>query len=67
MHFDLRQMLQRQFYFFGTYFLEEEILHCWEHEAKEVGCVQRWREHWNFQFGRLVGTQLDATVNICDF
>jgi hypothetical protein len=27
---DLREMLQRQFYFFGTYFLEEHILGCWE-------------------------------------
>jgi FkbM family methyltransferase len=26
---DLNQMLQRQFYFFGTYFIEEEILSCW--------------------------------------
>ena len=26
---DLSEMLQRQFYFFGTYFLEEDILSCW--------------------------------------
>ncbi|MDZ4821556.1 MAG: FkbM family methyltransferase [Planctomycetota bacterium] len=31
---DLSEMLQRQFYFFGTYFLEEHILDCWENEAK---------------------------------
>jgi FkbM family methyltransferase len=31
---DLREMLQRQFYFFGTYFLEEDILRCWEATAK---------------------------------
>lgn len=30
---DLSEMLQRQFYFFGTYFLEEDILDCWENEA----------------------------------
>jgi hypothetical protein len=31
---DLGEMLQRQFYFFGTYFLEEDILSCWEAAAK---------------------------------
>jgi FkbM family methyltransferase len=31
---DLGEMLQRQFYFFGTYFLEEDILRCWETAAK---------------------------------
>src|SRR5260370_41433340 len=31
---DLKEMLQRQFYFFGTYFLEEGILRRWEAPAK---------------------------------
>ena len=31
---DLKEMLQRQFYFFGTYFLEEDILRCWEATAR---------------------------------
>ncbi len=31
---DISEMLQRQFYFFGTYFLEENILSCWETAAK---------------------------------
>jgi FkbM family methyltransferase len=31
---DLNEMLQRQFYFFGTYFMEESILACWQ-EAVE--------------------------------
>src|SRR5580700_9037165 len=31
---DLSEMLQRQFYFFGTYFLEEDILRCWQAAAK---------------------------------
>src|SRR5260370_17348707 len=31
---DLSEMLQRQFYFFGTYFLEDNILRCWEAAAK---------------------------------
>src|ERR1700693_2517115 len=33
---DLSEMLQRQFYFFGTYFLEENILRSWEAAAKGV-------------------------------
>src|SRR6266852_8891167 len=31
---DLSQMLQRQFYFFGTYFLEEDIVSSWQTAAK---------------------------------
>ncbi len=31
---DLQEDLQRQFYFFGTYFLEQDILSCWEKQAK---------------------------------
>lgn len=36
---DLNEMLQRQFYFFGTYFLEEDILRCWEATAKGAKVV----------------------------
>ena len=36
---DLKEMLQRQFYFFGTYFLEEDILRCWEATAKRAKVV----------------------------
>jgi FkbM family methyltransferase len=36
---DLSEMLQRQFYFFGTYFLEESILRCWETAAQEAKVV----------------------------
>ena len=36
---DLSEMLQRQFYFFGTYFLEEDILSCWETAAKGAKVV----------------------------
>jgi FkbM family methyltransferase len=32
---DLRDDLQRQFYFFGTYFLEEQILACWQKQARD--------------------------------
>jgi FkbM family methyltransferase len=31
---DLREDLQRQVYFFGTYFLEEHNLSCWEKESR---------------------------------
>jgi FkbM family methyltransferase len=36
---DLSEMLQRQFYFFGTYFLEEDILSCWAAMAGEAKVV----------------------------
>jgi FkbM family methyltransferase len=32
-------MLQRQYYFFGTYFLEEHILACWEKAAKGASII----------------------------
>src|SRR5262249_33894413 len=31
---NLDEMLQRQYYFFGTYFLEDHILQCWQVAAK---------------------------------
>jgi len=36
---DLREMLQRQFYFFGTYFLEDHLLECWQGAARGVNVV----------------------------
>jgi FkbM family methyltransferase len=36
---DLTEMLQRQFYFFGTYFLEEQILDCWAKAATEAKVI----------------------------
>ncbi len=36
---DLTEMLQRQFYFFGTYFMEEQILECWTKAAKEAKVI----------------------------
>jgi FkbM family methyltransferase len=36
---DLRKMLQRQFYFFGTYFLEERVLARWSELAKDAQVV----------------------------
>jgi FkbM family methyltransferase len=39
MQCDLTEILQRQFYFFGTYFVEEQILDCWTAEAREVKVI----------------------------
>jgi len=39
MECDLRKMLQRQFYFFGTYFLEERVLANWGDQAKNASVV----------------------------
>jgi hypothetical protein len=36
---DLAEMIQRQLYFFGTYFLEEHILNCWIRVAKEAKVI----------------------------
>lgn len=36
---DLSEMLQRQFYFFGTYFLEEDLLRCWATLSKGAKIV----------------------------
>lgn len=36
---DLSEMLQRQFYFFGTYFLEAHILESWEEMAQDAEVV----------------------------
>lgn len=36
---DIREMLQRQFYFFGTYFLERAVLDCWQQEARRADIV----------------------------
>ena len=31
---DVAEMMQRQFYYFGTYLIEEEIIRCWQSMAK---------------------------------
>ena len=36
---NISEMLQRQFYYFGTYFLEEGILSCWEQQARTARTV----------------------------
>ena len=39
MQCDLRQHLQRQFYFYGTYWLEEEVLNCWRAFVKNAHTI----------------------------
>ena len=39
MQCDLTEMLQRQLYFFGTYFLEEQNLDCWANESRGAKVV----------------------------
>jgi FkbM family methyltransferase len=39
MECDVSEMLQRQFYFFGTYFLEDALLACWERAARNATVV----------------------------
>ena len=39
MRCNLNRMLERQYYFFGTYFLEHEHLSCWEREARSAHVV----------------------------
>jgi len=36
---DVRDMLQRQFYFFGTYYLERDLLACWSVLAAEAQVI----------------------------
>lgn len=39
MECDVSEMLQRQFYFFGTYFLEDALLACWANAARDASVV----------------------------
>jgi FkbM family methyltransferase len=39
MECDVSEILQRQFYFFGTYFLEDALLACWERAARNAAVV----------------------------
>jgi FkbM family methyltransferase len=36
---DIREMLQRQIFFFGTYFIEEEIIDCWMAFAEKATVI----------------------------
>lgn len=36
---DIGEMLRRQFYFFGTYFVEDRILDCWQRAAEKANVI----------------------------
>lgn len=60
---DLSEMLQRQFYFFGTYFLEEPILDCWENEAKGAKVIFDVGANAGIFSLAALAVQRDATVH----
>jgi len=60
---DLSEMLQRQFYFFGTYFLEEDILSCWENAAKGAKVVLDVGANAGIYSLAALAIQPDATVH----
>ena len=60
---DLREMLQRQFYFFGTYFLEEHILCSWEKAAKGARVIFDVGANAGIYSLAALAIQRDATVH----
>ena len=60
---DLSEMLQRQFYFFGTYFLEEDILRCWEIAAKGAKVILDVGANAGIYSLAALAIQPDATVH----
>jgi FkbM family methyltransferase len=60
---DLSEMLQRQLYFFGTYFLEEDILSCWVGSAKGAKIVLDVGANAGIYSLAAVAIQPDVTVH----
>ena len=60
---DLGEMLQRQFYFFGTYFLEEDILRCWQAAAQGAKVVLDVGANAGIYSLAALAIQPDATVH----
>ena len=63
MRCDLSEMLQRQFYFFGTYFLEGDILRCWEATAKGAKVIFDVGANAGIYSLAALALQPDATVH----
>jgi FkbM family methyltransferase len=63
MRCDLSEVLQRQFYFFGTYFLEEELLNCWETAARGARVVLDVGANAGIYSLAALAVQGDATVH----
>jgi precorrin-6B methylase 2 len=60
---DLSEMLQRQFYFGGTYFLKEDILRCWEAAAEGAKVVLDVGANAGIYSSAALAIQPDATVH----
>jgi FkbM family methyltransferase len=60
---DLSEMLQRQFYFFGTYFLEESLLACWQAMAKGAKVVLDVGANAGIYSLAALAVQSDATIH----
>jgi FkbM family methyltransferase len=63
MRCDLSEMLQRQFYFFGTYFLAEDHLRCWAAAAKGSKVVFDVGANAGIYSLAALAIQPDATVH----
>jgi FkbM family methyltransferase len=63
MQCDLNEMLQRQFYFFGTYFLEEDALACWEKAARGAKVIFDVGANAGIYGLAALANQPDATVH----
>jgi FkbM family methyltransferase len=59
---DLNEVLQRQFYFFGTYFMEEHILSCWRNAAKGAKVIIDGGANAGIYSLVALATQHNATV-----
>jgi len=60
---DLKEMLQRQFYFFGTYFLDEDILSCWEATANGAKVILDVGANAGIYILAALAVQPDAVVH----
>jgi FkbM family methyltransferase len=60
---NLDEMLQRQFYFFGTYFVEADILNCWAIAAKGAKVVLDVGANAGIYSLAALAIQPDATVH----
>jgi hypothetical protein len=57
------EVSQRQFYFFGTYFLEEDMLRCWEVAAKAAKIILDIGANAGIYSLAALAIQPDATVH----
>jgi FkbM family methyltransferase len=60
---NLDEILQRQYYFFGTYFLEDHILQCWQTAAKDAKVILDVGANAGIYSLAALATQQDAIVH----